>query len=182
MPTCLGPGPMPIGAENSEAPPQAECTRGADRPSSCSDARHTFAALVGLGGTPFYIMQAHDELTFAVDGLECKCVSNYRVRVGLNLPSRQRMLVTRRVGEDAETTVKRYRDDEATAARFAAAVNALRATGVNCAKYIDPVRQIIPCPALPRAAFSHWAYPGMIAHISHRFLQRRWRSSSTNGG
>ena len=119
-------------------------------------------------------MQADDELTFAVDGLKCKCVSNYRVRVGMNLPSRQRMLITRRVGDDAETTVKRYRDDPATAARFAAAINALRASGVNCAKQFDPVRQIIPSPALPRAAFSHWAYPGMIAHISRRFLQRQW--------
>ena len=129
--------------------------------------------------TFFYIMQA--ELTFAVDGLQCKCEPNDRVRVGMNLPSRQRIVVKRRIGEDAETAVKRYRDDQATAARFAAAINALRASGVNCAKYFDPVRQIIPCPALPRAAFSHCAYPGMIAHISRRFLQRQQRHPSTHG-
>jgi len=178
VPTCLGRRPMPIGAENSEAPPR-EAREGAIAPSRAADPRHTFGAC----GDPSVAtarallssyMQADDELTFAVDGLKCKCVSNYRVRVGMNLPSRQRMLITRRVGDDAETTVKRYRDDPATAARFAAAINALRASGVNCAKQFDPVRQIIPSPALPRAAFSHWAYPGMIAHISRRFLQRQW--------
>ena len=74
-------------------------------------------------------MQADDELTFIVDGLACKCVSNYRVRIGMNLSSKQRIIITRRVGEDAEDAVRRYRDDEATAARFAAAINALRSAG-----------------------------------------------------
>jgi hypothetical protein len=174
----LGARPHAHWGREQRGPPQ-ECTRRATRPFSCSRRPTHLRRACGdpTRCSPFYqyiYMQADDELTFAVDGLECKCVSNYRVRVGMNLPSRQRMLITRRVGDDAETTVKRYRDDPATAARFAAAINALRASGVNCAKQFDPVRQIIPSPALPRAAFSHWAYPGMIAHISRRFLQRQW--------
>ena len=99
-----------------------------------------------------FIMQADDELTFTVDGIVCKCVSNFRVRVGMNLPSRQRMLITRRVGEDAEATVKRYRDDQTTAPRFAAAINALRASGANPAKCCSQISSRAPnyassCPA-----------------------------------
>ena len=175
----LGAAPHAHWRREQRGPPSRSTGRG-DRPFPCSrpptHLRRLWRPERGDRACPFIIiyMQADDELTFAVDGLKCKCVSNYRVRVGMNLPSRQRMLITRRVGDDAETTVKRYRDDPATAARFAAAINALRASGVNCAKQFDPVRQIIPSPALPRAAFSHWAYPGMIAHISRRFLQRQW--------
>ena len=102
-----------------------------------ADARHTFAAdarRTRSDALASIIMQSDDELSFTVDGLESKCEPNDRVRVGMNLPSRQRIVVKRRIGEDAETAVKRYRDDQATAARFAAAINALRASGVNCAK------------------------------------------------
>ena len=111
---------MPIGAKNSEAPPQ-EVRRG--HPPLPTQPTPTHLRL----DTSF--MQADDELTFIVDGLACKCVSNYRVRVGMNLSSKQRIIITRRVGEDAEDAVRRYRDDEATAARFAAAINALRSAG-----------------------------------------------------
>ena len=117
-----------------------------DTPSALSAACKADAA------ASFYVMQADDELTFAVDDLECKCELNDRVRVGMNLPSRQRIVVKRRIGEDAETAVKRYRDERATAPRFAAAINALRSTGALSALEHDPVRRTFPPPALPSAS------------------------------
>ena len=118
-----------------------------DTPSALSAACKADAA------ASFYVMQADDELTFAVDDLECKCELNDRVRVGMNLPSRQRIVVKRRIGEDAETAVKRYRDERATAPRFAAAIKVLRASGAVSATPIDPVRRIIPPLARPNAPF-----------------------------
>ena len=145
----LGAAPHAHWGQEQRGPP-SKCTR--EGPLGPTRAADTPSASAGDRPWHPFIMQADDELTFTVDGIVCKCVSNFRVRVGMNLPSRQRMLITRRVGEDAEATVKRYRDDQTTAPRFAAAINALRASGANPAKCCSQISSRAPnyassCPA-----------------------------------
>ena len=40
-------------------------------------------------------------------GLVCRCESDDKVRIGMNVPSKHRCVVRRRVGEDAEGVTKR---------------------------------------------------------------------------
>ena len=61
MPTCLGRRPIPIGAENSEVPPQ-EAGKVAIGPSAAESGRHTFASLALLLAASAAFIHAFAEL------------------------------------------------------------------------------------------------------------------------
>ena len=83
---------------------------------------------------------------FHIDGVRCKAEGGSKVRIGLQLKSSQRQVVTMRNGEDQEAAVRRWSQEKSTAWQT------IRARVIEAAAGARPRSRLIqPCQWLSLA-------------------------------